>query len=80
MFPDAQYYATINLGNSAYACIVRGMDFYEFFIEFKNRHNRFPYVQSLVPLDQEEFELFYDYFDSEGQSESIYDNGVEDDY
>lgn len=74
MFPDAMYYVTLQHGNSPMACIVRNMDTFEFFQEYRNRFSRYPYIMSLVPLDEDEFYQFLDVFDMDN-SDAIFDNG-----
>lgn len=75
MFPDAQYYVTVTNGNSPMAVLVRGMDMFEFFTDYRERFSRYPYVMSLVPLDPEEFEEFLDHFTEQSSDDSIFDNG-----
>lgn len=75
MFPDAQYYVTLQNGNSPIAVIVRGMDTFDFYTEYRNRFNRCPYILSLVPLDSDEFDEFLDYFEEYGNSDTVFDNG-----
>lgn len=75
MFPDAQYYVTLMSGNSPMAVIVRGMDMIEFFHNFREVFNRFPYILSIVPLDPEEFEEFLEVFENNENNDMIFDNG-----
>ena len=75
MFPDAQYYVTVMNGNSHMAIIVRGMDMFEFFLDYQRRFSRYPYIMSLIPLDHEEFEEFLEYFEEHGNEDTIFDNG-----
>lgn len=65
MFPDANYYICTSDGNGRVICIVRYMDLLEFYEEYNVRFGRPPFINSLVTIDDDEFDTLKDKFESD---------------
>ena len=66
MFEDTFYYISEGWGDRGTLNIVACMSFDQFFHEFKERHNRNPFIISMITLDEHEFDEISEFTQQNG--------------